>query len=162
MLNATCHVDLSGFHALEQQTDKALVDLCIQSANAGAEAGAREAKSKPESWFKNQTGLTRASIVATAAKFFLDTAWGDYRATSPWAWFLEYGTKKHPIVARNAPNLVFWWALKGYLFIGKRVEHPGSYARRFMSDRMTTWWKAEQAALRAAEQAAARIAQIWN
>lgn len=42
------------------------------------------------------------------------------------------------------------------------VSGQGSYARMFMRDRMTTWWKAEEAAVKAAEAGAARIANVWR
>jgi hypothetical protein len=155
-------VDLTGFRELAGQTQALLVNLCQVAADAGSEAGAAEAKGKPQSWFKDRTGATRRSIVATPSTWIGRTAWGDYRATTPWALFLEEGTKPHPIDARRVPNLIFWWALKSVLFIGPHVNHPGSYARRFMGDRMTTWWKAEQAALKAAEQGVARIVNVWH
>lgn len=40
--------------------------------------------------------------------------------------FLLNGTKPHPIVAKNAPYLHFFWAKKGHWVTTKRVMHPGT------------------------------------
>lgn len=35
-------------------------------------------------------------------------------------------TRKHGIAAKNVPNLVFFWAREGRMFVGPSVSHPGS------------------------------------
>ena len=54
---------------------------------------------------------------------------------SPYAWALEVGAGRHPIVAKNADNLVFPWEKSdtGW-FVGPFLphEHPGNKPYRFM------------------------------
>lgn len=35
-------------------------------------------------------------------------------------------SRRHPIVAKNAPNLVFFWEREQRWFVGPMVNHPGS------------------------------------
>lgn len=39
---------------------------------------------------------------------------------------------KYPIIAKNAPNLVFYWEREGRYFVGKKVNHPGVEARPYL------------------------------
>ena len=39
---------------------------------------------------------------------------------------------KYPIVAKNAPNLVFWWEKRNKLFVGPSVNHPGVAPRPYL------------------------------
>lgn len=39
---------------------------------------------------------------------------------------VEYPTAEHLIVARNAPELVFYWPKIGGIFRGRAVNHPGT------------------------------------
>ena len=48
--------------------------------------------------------------------------------------WLEEGTKAHPIVARNAPALAFFWERMGRMMIVKSVMHPGTPAFGFMAE----------------------------
>lgn len=54
-------------------------------------------------------------------------------------WVIE-GTAPHPIEARNAKALYFWWPKINDFFIGKRVNHPGyagdDYINKAMVDAM--------------------------
>ncbi len=62
---------------------------------------------------------------------------------APEAAAFEYGSGLHatkepphliPIAAKNAPNLVFWWAKGGKLFVGPRlpIGHPGVEAKPYL------------------------------
>ena len=44
---------------------------------------------------------------------------------------IDKGSKPHPIVARRAPFLHFYWAKQRRWFIGKRVNHPGNKPYKF-------------------------------
>lgn len=46
--------------------------------------------------------------------------------------WLERGTKPHPIVAKNARNLYFYWEKIGAFFIGPKVMHPGFKGLEYM------------------------------
>lgn len=50
--------------------------------------------------------------------------------SAPLLQVVEYPTRPHPIVARNGPVLVFWWAHANRLFVGPAVAHPGTRGRR--------------------------------
>jgi len=47
------------------------------------------------------------------------------------------GTQPHPIVARNAPRLVFWSARAGRVVVAKRVNHPGTRPNRYLTDSLS-------------------------
>lgn len=50
------------------------------------------------------------------------------------------GTRAHPIVARQARALRFFWERAGTTFIGRKVQHPGTMPNDFR-------WKALEAAM---------------
>ena len=61
---------------------------------------------------------------------------------APEAGAYEYGSGIHatqgtkgtyPIVAKNAPNLVFWWEKKNKMFVGPSVNHPGVAAKPYLA-----------------------------
>jgi len=79
-------------------------------------------------YWKNQTGATRASFrITRPAALAIQIA-----STSKVARFLDAGTKAHRIEARRAPQLVFFWARMGVMFYGRKVNHPGTKAKRFV------------------------------
>lgn len=43
---------------------------------------------------------------------------------------VEYPTAPHPIVARRAPALHFYWVNAGRWFRGPAVNHPGTHGKR--------------------------------
>jgi len=60
---------------------------------------------------------------------------------APEAGAYEYGSGVHatqgtpgtyPIVAKNAPNLVFWWEKRNKWFVGPSVNHPGVEASPYL------------------------------
>lgn len=56
----------------------------------------------------------------------------------PYAIFVERGAEDHEILARNAPNLRFFWRKRGVWFRGPRVSHPGQAAQNFLTDALST------------------------
>lgn len=52
--------------------------------------------------------------------------------------WLESGTKAHPIVARNASALYFYWEKIGAYFIGPKVMHPGFPGIQYMEGAIET------------------------
>lgn len=48
-----------------------------------------------------------------------------------YASYVIMGTVPHPIAARNASALSFFWTKQGSRFIGKSVHHPGTIANDF-------------------------------
>ena len=49
----------------------------------------------------------------------------------PYANPIDKGARPHPIVARRAPNLVFYWMKMQRWFVGPRVNHPGNRPYKF-------------------------------
>jgi hypothetical protein len=48
--------------------------------------------------------------------------------------FVDQGTKPHPIHAKNAPYLVFYWPKVGRVVHFKSVNHPGNKPYRFLEE----------------------------
>jgi hypothetical protein len=46
--------------------------------------------------------------------------------------FVDQGTKPHPIHAKNAPYLVFYWPKVGRVVAFKSVQHPGNKPYKFL------------------------------
>lgn len=73
-----------------------------------------------------KVGTVKSTQETASITIFVDTG------VAPQALAFERGAKPHPIDARNAPNLVFWWEKKDTLFIGPHVNHPGIKKRPYL------------------------------
>lgn len=79
-------------------------------------------------YWANRTGRTRSTFaIRQTGSMSVSVESRDKVAR-----FLDTGTRAHPIVARRAPQLVFYWARMGRMFYGKRVNHPGTKATAFI------------------------------
>ena len=58
----------------------------------------------------------------------------DFTATAPYAEYVVEGTRPHPIRARNARALSFYWPKLGGQAFFKSVQHPGTRPNPFWSD----------------------------
>jgi len=78
--------------------------------------------------FEDRTGTlrqaTRAEFVPAQMRSFIINE-------TKYAYWVEKGTKPHPIRARRVPNLYFWWERKQVWFEDFEVNHPGTKARPF-------------------------------
>lgn len=54
-------------------------------------------------------------------------------SSNPLLRVVEYPTKPHLIVARNHPNLVFWWVRESKWFVGPLVHHPGTAGKGYIA-----------------------------
>lgn len=79
------------------------------------------------SYFQHRTGGTLRSFKVSQSGLSASV-----ESRSKIAHFMNVGTKPHPIVARKAPLLSFFWARMGFHFLGKSVNHPGTQATRFV------------------------------
>ena len=79
-----------------------------------------EARRLADQRLRNQTGRYKASIRSS----FTDHGFR-IEADVPYAATLELGSRPHPIVARRAPQLSFYWEKRGVWFKGVAVRHPG-------------------------------------
>lgn len=57
----------------------------------------------------------------------------------PYATFLTEGTRPHPIVARRASVLRFFWGRIGKVVYFRRVNHPGTKPNLWYRDALDTW-----------------------
>lgn len=95
-----------------------------------------------------RTGKTRKAFRVRNASQRRATVVGRYTA-----FFIDAGTKAHPIRQKKAPRLVFT-GRNGRTVFAKRVEHPATRARRFRE-------RDAREALRRKPLAAAMI-RLWN
>lgn len=158
-------IDTSGMRALVGRTQAALLNLCEDVANEGGDETVLHAKAQPN--FRDRTGALRSSIKASPAVVGRNMALAEVRASTPYAAHVEWGTQPHPIAARalNPRNkggkmrLIFWWERMGYLFVGKRVNHPGTSGRYYMSRGARA---AYYRMLKAADAGVSRVVAIWS
>jgi hypothetical protein len=132
MIVADVRVDLLDFKARAIEYRRTLLVECRGAATQGGGAVAAQAISEPN--FRNRTGRLLSSIKAQSAKpDGRDRYIAEVRASTPYAAHVEYGTRAHVIRARRARNLRFFWERSNTWFIGKKVNHPGSQGRFYMS-----------------------------
>lgn len=97
--------------------------------NIIAQTARASAKNSGSKRIPQSITVTNPKISLTSAEI---TIYADPKI-APHAAIFEKGAKNHPIDAKNAPNLVFWWDKMETMFVGKHVDHPGMKPRPFMS-----------------------------
>jgi hypothetical protein len=158
MLSPQVSVDLSQFRALRGQTLALLGHACEDVADGGADDAVENAKSQGR--FKDRTGNLRRSIAVTKrARFDGRRAIAEAAARTTYAAHVEWGTRPHVIRARRVPNLVFYWPKIGRMFVGPKVNHPGTSGRFYMSMGAR---HAYYSMIRRWPSAAARIGRLWR
>lgn len=63
----------------------------------------------------------------------------EIRSNSPLRAYITEGTKPHPIVARRAKFLRFFWPKVGRVVFFKSVNHPGTRPNRFYNRAVARW-----------------------
>lgn len=103
-------------------------DIAAGARQALGQAAALTAEAaRSTTTFKDRTGKLRASITRGQK-----STWHHFvKASTPYARFVEEGTKPHPIEARRKSALRFVQA--GTLRFAKRVQHPGTKPTHFMA-----------------------------
>lgn len=90
----------------------------------------------------------------TRAKFIRTRTGGIVRAQNPkkYAASIDSGARAHPIYARRAPLLRFYWKKKGRWVSTKKVNHPGNRPYKFLYRATHAAWRvlAQRAEVRAA------------
>lgn len=66
----------------------------------------------------------------------------EVEAPTPQGEWAENGTRAHPIVARNAKALVFYWPKVGRVVAFKHVNHPGQPPRPWFAPTLRAEWPA--------------------
>lgn len=108
-------------------------DLDISMAEAMYEAGSMVAEEAQRVHaYTDRSGKLSNSIHAepVSGSFMGEDLFVDVMADTPYAKFVEDGTKAHPIVARNAKALRFY--MRGRLMFRKSVRHPGTKPTYFL------------------------------
>lgn len=117
-------VDLSSFRQQARRTVDALQDAALHAPRVAAQEGAAEAK-RVGGW-QNRTGRLRAGIVARFVRGSESSVTWEILSPTPYAKFIENGTRPHVIVPRNAKALRF--VVNGQVVFAKKVNHPGTRA----------------------------------
>lgn len=78
------------------------------------------------------TGQLASSIVSSRGKSTSGELEGYVIALPKHALYVHEGTKPHVIKARRAPFLVFYWHRIQGIFVGKKVNHPGTPSDPFL------------------------------
>lgn len=157
MLSVRTTLELNDFRVLKARTLNVIENAAEDAANDGAEAAKTSAKATTK--FRDRSGRLRGSIGMLAARRagkFWDAL---VQATAKHAAHVEWGTRPHVIKARKKPMLIFWWEKMGFLFVGKKVRHPGTQPTWFMS---LAARKGYYAMIDSAKRVEQRVAAIWR
>ena len=126
-------LDLSELEGEHKRVSQGIADACLAGVLGATSAGVVEAR-RVAGW-QDRTGAARRSIKRTIIASDAGGTTGRIEAggaTAPYAPLHETGTRPHEIRARRVPDLVFWWEKVGALFVGKKVNHPGTRPYPFM------------------------------
>lgn len=101
-----------------------------EAVEKGADAAVRYARAHHP--HQRRTGLltSRASLKWRPVRITPTSFFVDFMATAPYAPFVEFRTKPHIILPRNAKVLRF--VVGGVTVYAKKVKHPGSKAMPFV------------------------------
>jgi hypothetical protein len=99
----------------------------------GARVDARAKRNASGPIVKVRTGNLRASI-HTDIRTTAGTIKGVVQADAPYALAVHGGQKPHTIVPRRAGGVLAWRSPGGQPRFARRVQHPGTHARPFLTD----------------------------
>ena len=153
-------LDLTGFERARRDTARVIEHGLRVSVQDAVDAGVRSAKSSNA--FRDRSGRLRRSIAPGTTRIRTGAVEQDFVAggrQAPYAWIVEAGSRAHQIVARRAPQLVFYWERMGRWFFGKTVNHPGTRPHPFMGP---AFHKAERVLRARLEGELARLRGIWS
>lgn len=125
------HLDYADFQRSMEATVprfEAAALRAVKEATEGALRNARETRT-----YQDRTGTLRRNTVSRYSAT-TDAFIGRVEARTTYALWVEAGTKPHEIRVRNARFLVFFWPKVGHVVHFKKVNHPGTKPRFFMSN----------------------------
>jgi len=155
MLHVT--LDLRLFHTAVARTLDSLENGIERAVAEAARDGAEEARRVGR--FQDRTGQLRRNITAfRVTSSFRSVTW-NVLSPMPYSMFVEKGTRPHPIYARNAPFLVFFWPKVGRVVRFKKVNHPGGRPYPYMGP---GYLKAERALFRNLSVLTRDIGRHWS
>jgi hypothetical protein len=169
-------VDLSEFERLRQQTITRIRQAVVECVADGAKAG--ESHAKGGRW-QDRTGRLRREIEARPYSFNINGAEWDITSPTPYAPFVEYGTKPHwirpkfsgigPMQAgqsrRSKTDIgthrvaLRWIGPDGQAHFARAVFHPGTQPIPFMAPAGEV---AGDEMVASFERRWANIVSIWN
>lgn len=106
-----------------QDLAEPLVDKAMFFTLRGAKRMAPVRSMRP--YDKRRTGRLRANLRKRGPRKMITQVKGSVGSTLPYAMSVHGGAQPHLIMARNRPNLVFYWEREAVTFVGPRVNHPG-------------------------------------
>ena len=151
-----------------RQTCNAIRVQTGQLANHAAEKSAKRGLevSTSKRRYQDKTGRLAGKTEVVPKK--QDALGGEYEIqwNTPYAKFIDEGTKAHKIAPKNSRFLVFFWAKKGRLYVGRgkggarlSVNHPGTKPYAFAGE---AYMVAERELLRQVEIGAQDIERAIN
>jgi hypothetical protein len=92
-----------------------------------------------ETVFRQKAVANKRSGAMAAGMHYIRGVWSrglqfDAGSAVDYTLFVDQGTKPHPIHAKNAPYLVFYWPKVGRVVHFKSVNHPGNKAYKFLEE----------------------------
>lgn len=138
--------DASGFRTWLRRASDMMQANARQALGQGVALALAHAKATQK--FKDRTGALRRSITRGQK-----STWSHFiKASAPYAHYVEYGTKPHPIEVRRRQALRF--VQSGAVRFARRVNHPGTKPTHFMDEAATEGaryldWRMEDAIARA-------------
>jgi hypothetical protein len=128
MLRITLDLSPLG-HAL-RELDQNLDTAMAEALQQAGEFVAQEARTNHG--YTDRTGdLTRSIGVEVAGEFFGGDLVAEVSAVTPYAKFIEEGTRAHPIAART--KALRFRGRDGHYVFRRRVQHPGTKAYWFLA-----------------------------
>ena len=133
MSGVTVSIDASAFSRALDRLGHGLTRAAQRALREALEGAERVAKTTTT--YSDKTGTLRRKTVAQFRSGASDLEpMGTLLAATPYALFVEGGTKPHEIRPRKAPALRFFWPVLGRWVSAKRVQHPGTKPRLFMTN----------------------------
>lgn len=123
-------VAIEGLAQIERDwiaAEKILVTHFERAVEEGAKAGVEASRQA----IPVRTGALRRENLGRVTVREARAVWGEMRWNRRYASFIDQGTRPHPIDARRAPALFFYWERIGTFFVGPHVDHPGNPAFKF-------------------------------
>lgn len=127
-----------GFHVeVESTLSKDWTNVCVEIADEGCVVGVRdalkvgEAQAKLAHKYKSRTGELERKTAGKLLEVSRFGAVGELKADTPYASFVEKGTKPHEITVRKAPML-HWVDEGGDDHFAITVQHPGTDPMPFL------------------------------
>jgi hypothetical protein len=129
LLDVTVDFDISDLESTYDRGRAELVANVKKAVRAAATEGLAEAIATRR--YHDRTGHLTGTARTRLIESTIDGAKSEIEWPVAYADAVDGGTRPHVIEAKNAPLLRFYWPKIGGLFVGKRVNHPGTQPTGF-------------------------------